>query len=172
MDTTLELHAQPHPDHRVRRLGFDLTDPYVEQCWSAVLGPSGIALLRRMPVLWAESEPANFQSAELGASFGLTGGAGPNSRFGRTLQRVTQFRFGEWIEPGTALAVYTEVAPLSERQLQRLPAWTQTTHQRLLGAHLDGIAARDSNSPRVADITVRLDRLQQRRPTQTQALGR
>jgi hypothetical protein len=175
MDTTLELHAQPHPDPQVRRLGFDLTDPYVEQCWSSVLGPTGVALLRRMPVLWAEREPARMPTAELGASLGLVGGAGEHSRFGRTLRRLTDFHLGEWIEPGRALAVYTEVAPLTERQLQRLPGWTQATHERLLGAHLDGIAARDSHSARVADITTRLDRLEQphtTQPTPSQALGR
>jgi hypothetical protein len=29
----LTLTPVPHPDGRVQRVGFDLTDPYVEQCW-------------------------------------------------------------------------------------------------------------------------------------------
>ena len=175
MDTHLELHAQPHPDPLVRRLGFELTDPYVEQCWGAVLGPSGIALLRRMPVLWSEREPARCAAAELGATLGLGTNAGEHSRFSRTLRRLTQFRLGAWIESGSALAIYTEVAPLTERQLHRLPAWTQATHERLLGAHLDEIATRDSRGAQVADITSRLDRLQHSHACPSppsQALGR
>jgi len=41
-----------HPNRQVRRVGFDLSDTYVEQCWSAVIGPSAVVLLRRMPELW------------------------------------------------------------------------------------------------------------------------
>ena len=31
-----------NPDPRVQRVGFDLTDPYVEQCWGPVVGPSAM----------------------------------------------------------------------------------------------------------------------------------
>ena len=174
MDTHLELHARPHPDLTVRRLGFELTHPYVEQCWGAVIGPSGVALLRRMPVLWSEQEPARFPTAELGASLGIGTRAGDDSRLSRMLHRLTRLRLGAWIEPGSAMAIYTEVAPLTERQLHRLPGWSQTAHERLLGDHLDGIATRDSRGAKVADITSRLDRLQYSHasPPPSQALGR
>ena len=70
----LELAAAPHPDPRVCRAGFDLTHPYVEQCWGAVIGPSGLAIMRRLPVLWTEREPARIGADELAHSLGLGGG--------------------------------------------------------------------------------------------------
>jgi hypothetical protein len=175
MDTHLEIQALPHPDPRIRRLGFDLTHPYVEQCWGAVLGPSGVALLRRMPTLWAEHEPARFPTAELGATLGLTGGTGDQSRFARTLERLTYFDLGAWTDQGSVLSIYTEVAPLTEQRVDRLPEWTRRAHGRLLGEHLDGIASRNDRSSAVADITSRLDRLQQPRTSHqppSTALGR
>lgn len=57
-DRILRFTPVDHPDDRVQRVGFDLTDPYVEQCWSAVVGPSSTLLLRRMPDLWAVNSPA------------------------------------------------------------------------------------------------------------------
>jgi hypothetical protein len=44
-----------------------------------------------------------------------------------------------WL-PGDELGVRTEVAPLSSRQLARVPAWTRQVHDRLLGMRLDGLA--------------------------------
>ena len=35
-----------HPNPQVRQVGFDLEHPYVERCWSAVVGPSSMLLLR------------------------------------------------------------------------------------------------------------------------------
>ena len=34
----LALHAVPHPNPKVRRVGFTLDDPYVEQVWAGVIG--------------------------------------------------------------------------------------------------------------------------------------
>lgn len=175
MEPNLEIHAQPHPDPRIHRVGFELTHPYVEQCWGALLGPSGIAILRRLPVLWAEQEPARVPSGELGASLGLTERTGDHSRFGRALSRLAQFRLGEWFEHGSVLSIYTEVAPLTEHQLRRVPDWTRSTHDRLLDRHLDEIAGRRDPVGTVSDITARLDLLQQTRANQLnsdQALGR
>ena len=85
MDTQLELQALPHPDPKVRRFGFDLTDPYVEQCWGAVVGPSGIATLRRLPVLWTHQESAHMPPDELARTLGLGPGTGLRGRFNRAL---------------------------------------------------------------------------------------
>lgn len=175
MEPTIEIQALPHPDLRVRRLGFELTHPYVEQCWGAILGPSGVAVLRRMPTLWRESEPARMSSAEFAATFGLTGGTGEYGKFNRTLNRLVQFRLAHWVDEGAVLGVFTEVAPLSERALDRVPDWTRSAHQHLLGEHLDGIATRNDHRASVADISARLDRLQQPDRSEvpsTEALGR
>jgi TrwC relaxase len=44
----LAIHAVPHPNPKVRRVGFALDDPYVEQVWAGVIGPSGLLVLRRL----------------------------------------------------------------------------------------------------------------------------
>ena len=82
-----------------------------------------------------------------------------------------------WL-PGDELGVRTEVAPLSARQLARLPEWTRQVHDRLLGMHLDRLALaftdRTLDPGRFLDtarITARLDHLHHRRPTITGGLG-
>ena len=60
-----------HPDPRVRQVGFDLNDTYVEQCWSAVVGPSATLLLRRLPQLWQHQVPAEVPAGEFSQSLGL-----------------------------------------------------------------------------------------------------
>jgi hypothetical protein len=175
MDAQLELHARPHPDARVRRLGFDLTHPYVEQCWGAVIGPSSVAILRRLPVLWSEHEPALLPADALARTLGLGPSAGAHGRFNRALDRLAQFHLAEWLEPESAIAVYSEVAPFSDRRLARVPEWTRDAHERLLGAHLDRIATVKDYGSQVTEITARLDRFE--RPTSnslppSKALGR
>ena len=163
----LELTAARHPDRRVGRLGFDLRHPYVEQCWGAAIGPSAVALLRRLPVLWAEGEPARVDAGQLAQSLGLGAGAG---RLGRSLDRTVRFGLAEWAAPGQALRIYTEVPPLTERRLARLPEWTQRAHGRLLAEHLDRLAV--VATPGVSAITARLDRFQdQARPTRSDVPG-
>mgnify|MGYP000019307435 CR=1 FL=1 len=58
-DRVLTFTPVNHPNRQVRQIGFDLSDTYVEQCWSAVVGPSAVVLLRRMPELWRHEVPAN-----------------------------------------------------------------------------------------------------------------
>src|SRR5680860_307720 len=95
-----------HPDARVRRAGFDLSDPYVEHCWGPVIGPSATLLLRRMPALWTERVPATITHNELGRSLGLGAGAGANSRLMNSLDRVVRYGLGAWHEQGRSLDVY------------------------------------------------------------------
>lgn len=156
----LELAAAPHPDPRVRRAGFDLTHPYVEQCWGAVIGPSGLAIMRRLPVLWTEQEPARISLAELARSLGLGAGTGENSRLQRSLERMVRFGLAGWAEPERVLGVYSEVPPLRGRRLEQLPEWSRRAHGRLLGAHVDHLVADGNHSPEVAAVSARLDRLQ------------
>jgi hypothetical protein len=156
----LELAAATHPDPRVRRVGFNLSHPYVEQVWGAAVGPSGVALLRRLPVLWKEHEPTRIPLAELARMLGLGIPTGSTKRLERALDRLVMFQFASWAEPGRALEVYTEVAPARGRLLTRLPEWSREAHDRLLGAHLDGLARSGDRALEVSAITARLDRLQ------------
>jgi len=142
-----------------------------------VIGPSGIAILRRLPVLWTQEMPARIPADEFARTLGLGpgAGAGQNSRFHRALDRLTHFRLAEWVEPATTFGVYTEVGPLTAHQLARQPEWTRAAHERLLGGHLDHIATGQDLTAQVTEITSRLDRLQHGTPQPlppSRALGR
>lgn len=159
-DRTLHFTPVDHPDTRVQRVGFDLTDPYVEQCWSAVVGPSSTLLLRRLPALWVAQVPAEIDASELSQSLGLGSGVGENCRLVNTLQRLVRFGLAEPAADGAGLDVYRQVAPLEPRQLARLPEWTRDTHDRMFGAHIEQVDDLARHQASVASITARLDRLQ------------
>ena len=158
----LRIDPLQHPDHAVRRHGFDLDDPYVEQVWVGLLGPSGILLLRRLPHLWREATPAHVEVAEFAASLGLNHGlASWNGRIWRTFKRLAAHRLATPLKAG-CLGVFVQVPPVPDRHLTRLPGWATRAHDRLLGDHL----ARLSIEPQVAQgpaarITARLDQMQQ-----------
>ncbi len=159
-DRILRFTPVDHPDARVQRVGFDLTHPYVEQCWSAVAGPSSTLFLRRMPTLWREQVPAVVEASDLSRSLGLGVNVGDNSRFANMLGRLVQFRLGRLDPDGAGFDVYRQVGPLSPRQLDRVPRWTRDAHERIFGEHLSRVAEAAGHSANVASLTARLDRLQ------------
>jgi len=161
-----------HPDPRVQRVGFDLDDPYVEQCWSAVIGPSSVLLLRRLPVLWVAEVPARIATSELSQSIGLGAGVGERSRLANTLDRVVRFGLARPATDSTGLDVYRQVPPLSPRQVQRSSTWTRTTHERLFAAHLQDLAGRGDLAGTVASLRARMDRLENTRARSLGTLGR
>lgn len=94
-----------HPDPRVRNVGFDLTDSYVEQCWASVIGPSSTLLLRRLPTLWVSEVPAVMGASDLSQSMGLGAGVGERSRFVNTLDRIVRFGLAKPAADGAGLRV-------------------------------------------------------------------
>jgi hypothetical protein len=159
----LRIDPLQHPDHAARRAGFDLDDPYVEQVWVGLLGPSGILLLRRLPLLWREATPAHVEVADFAASLGLNHGlASWNGRIWRTFKRLAAHRLATPLNAGS-VGVFVKVPPVTDRQLTRLPGWATRTHDRLLGDHLTrlSIEPQVSREP-AARITARLDHMQQR----------
>ncbi len=161
-DRTLQFTPVDHPDARVRRIGFDLTDPYVEQCWSAIIGPSATLLLRRLPTLWDTGVPAKIAAGELSRSLGLGAGVGERSRLASTLERIVTFGLARPGSDDAGLDVYRQLPPLAQRQLARLPEWTRAAEERLLGAHLTQVDDSSRHRANVVSITARLDRLQHR----------
>ncbi|MCB0951179.1 MAG: hypothetical protein KDB13_00310 [Microthrixaceae bacterium] len=159
-DRILRFTPVDHPDIRVRRVGFDLRDPYVEQCWSAVVGPSSTLLLRRMPDLWATNPPGEIEATELSRSLGLGLGVGDRSRLMSTMNRLVQYRLARPVPDGAGLEVFRQVSPLTPHQLGRVPQWTRDTHERLLGTHLEQFEDIAQHQANVASITARLDRIQ------------
>jgi len=146
-----------HPNPQVRQVGFDLEHPYVERCWSAVVGPSSTLLLRRVAALWVDDVPARIDAAELSRSLGLGASVSDRSRLVNTLDRLVRFGLAEPACDGAGLDVHRQVAPLSGRQLDRAPEWTRRAHDALLGRHLDQLATTPTQPP---SMTARLDRLQ------------
>jgi hypothetical protein len=117
----LAIQAVPHLNPKVRRVGFALDDPYVEQVWAGVIGPSALLVLRRLPVLWREREPAVVDLRELGHSLGLGPSLARSGRTWTTIERLVGFGMAHWL-PGDELGVRTEEAPPSGRQqLARVP---------------------------------------------------
>jgi hypothetical protein len=77
-----------------------------------------------------------------------------------TLQRLEDFRLMRRGDRSSGeFEVFVEVSPLTRRQLARAPEWTCATHERLFGAHLNGLAGRSSQAT-LATVNARLDRLQ------------
>jgi len=144
-DRTLKFTPVDHPDARVCRIGFDLTDPYVELCWSAVIGPSSTLPLRRFPTLWVTGVPALIDAGELSRSLRLGTVVGERSRLASTLERLVTVDLARPAPKGTGLDVYRQVPPLTQRQLARLPDWTRYTEERLLGERLTQVE--DSHPP-------------------------
>ena len=145
----LAIHAVPHPNPKVRRVGFALDDPYVEQVWAGVIGPSALLVLRRLPVLWREREPALVDLREFGQSLGRGPSLARSGRTWRTIERLVGFGMAHWL-PGDELGVRIQVAPLSARQLARVPWWTRQVHDRLLGTHLDRLTLAHTTSSTAA----------------------
>jgi hypothetical protein len=173
----LVIRAVPHPNAKVRWVGFTLDDPYVEQVWAGVIGPYAVLVLRRLPVSWREREPALVDLRELGQSLGLGPSVARSGRTWRTMERLVGFGMAHWL-PGDELGVRTEVAPLSGRQLARVPEWSRRDHDWLLGMHLDRLALAHTDRTvgpdrflETARITACLDHLQHRRPAITRGLG-
>jgi hypothetical protein len=155
----LRIHPVPHPNTRVRQVGFPLDAAYVEQVWVSQIGPSATLMLRRIAALWdQQGRPATVDAIEFGRSLGL----GPPVT-GRTLGRLLQFGMARVTSDG--LGVHTRVAPLSARQLSRVTPLTRQAHDRLLAAHLEWLARTPTGA--AADpadrIAARLDHLERAR---------
>lgn len=173
----IDIHAVPHPAKEVRRFGFPLDHPYLEECWAPALGPSSVLLLRHCFALWRDSMPARVESEDLARQLGLGRGTGRHSPLTHTIERLVRFRFASMASPGE-LDVFTEVPPLPVRTLERLPSWSRERHEHLLGQHLDGLAHASGTGPvpieQPANVRMaqHLDRLANHAGSQTPSLGR
>ena len=146
----LVLRAAAHPDRTVHRFGFDLDHPYLEQCWTPIIGPSATILLRRATALWRNAEPVHTTFGQLAGEIGLS-----PANMRRVLHRVRQFSFATPLDDAGVFDIYSTAAPLTQRHLDRVPESTVRTHHQLLSDHLAHAA---ESAPAV--IVQRLDRLQ------------
>jgi len=109
---------------------FPLDHPYVERCWTSVVGPTGVALLRRAAVLFATSGEPTIDLLEVARDLGITG-SDSSRRMQRTLLRLQRLGF---IDRPTAdeVDVYVDVPPLPTRELRRSTAALRAVHTNLL----------------------------------------
>lgn len=134
-----------HEELTIRRLedrlldtaGHDVRGWYVEAFWLPVLGPTAVALLRRLAD-GLDRRPDGFRIAfgDLGASLGL-GDRPPanNAPLTRALRRLESFRFAEAHADGTVL-VRTHVAPIHAKHARRLPTVVRAAHHEWAEAQL------------------------------------
>ncbi len=108
-------------DTTLDNIGYDPRSSYVEHFWLPILGPSSIWLLRRARFL-LEMNPTGItiSCAELGGSLGLGDTKGRSSLLTKTVQRCVDFEVAKKTHEGS-IAFRRRLAPLSVRQLQRLP---------------------------------------------------
>src|SRR5947209_18211134 len=127
-DTLIVL---PWPDPLVDAVGHDPRSPYVEQFWLGVLGPSATLLLRRLATAF-DAHPDGFELDlhETAGALGLSASSGRTSSFARTLQRCVQFGLAQPHSRG--MRVRRRLPPLSQRQVDRLPAGLQVAHDHWL----------------------------------------
>lgn len=130
------LDVRPWADPVVEALGHDPRSAYVETYWLGILGPSTTWLLRHL-VTGLERAPAGYRLplAETSRSLGLGDGRSRHSPFVRALTRLVQFDVAQAHGEGV-LAVRRKVAPLTQRQILRLPPTLQARHQALQEADL------------------------------------
>lgn len=113
---------------------FPVSHRYVEVLWTPLLGPTQVMLLRRLSEI-ASPAGSEVEVADLAVAIGSrtrsASPAGSNSAVARAIERLARFRFVYRPSP-TTLAVVTDVPPLSERDLQRLPHHFRELHQALI----------------------------------------
>ncbi len=134
--STDSLTIRPWPDAVIDTLGHDPRSAYVETYWLGILGPSTTWLLRRL-VAGLERSPSGFElpMADTARSLGLGDGRSRHSPFVRALARLVQFDVAQ-PQGETMLAVRRKLAPLTRRQVLRLPPSLQARHQALQEADL------------------------------------
>jgi len=101
---------------------------YVEACWTSVIGPSGVALLRLVAGMTAHG-PVRMHPGELAAVLGISHTQGKNSRLTRTLDRLD--RFGLIDRNGTRILVPQHCNPLPTHTVERSCDLVQHWHHTL-----------------------------------------
>lgn len=125
-----ELSFHRWPDALIDRLGYDAESDYVEYFWLPILGPSSIWLFRRVSqMLKAAPSGVQVKTLPFGRSLGLGGNSGGRSLIAKTLSRCVYFELARPTGPNS-FSFKEKLAPLSARQLERLPADLKELHRQ------------------------------------------
>jgi hypothetical protein len=124
------LLVRPWSDPVIDDIGHDPRSPYVERFWLSVLGPSSTWLLRYL-VERFDDTPHGFDLdlAACAAAIGLGSRQSRTAAFPRTVARCCQFGTARLSNPST-LEVRRRLAPLTRRQVNRLPEPLRSEHAR------------------------------------------
>jgi hypothetical protein len=109
---------------------FPLDHPYVERCWTSVVGPTGVALLRRASVLFSASSQPTIDLLQVARDLGITG-SDASRRMQRTLLRLERLGFIE-CPTSDEVHVYVDVPPLPAGELRRSTASLRAMHRNLV----------------------------------------
>ena len=109
---------------------FPLDHPYVERCWTSVVGPTGIAFLRRAAALFSASSHPTIDLVEVARDLGITG-SDASRRMRRTIVRLERLGF---IDRPTdnEVQVFVDVPPLPARQLRTSTVALRAVHTSLV----------------------------------------
>ena len=114
-------------DPLVETLGYDARSRYVETYWTPAMGPSAIALVRRLnDGLAVGPDGLLVPLGELGLAIGLGGSVHASSRLVLSLARIADFGFA--VLDGQRYAIRSALPPLSRRQVARLPQSLAVAH--------------------------------------------
>jgi hypothetical protein len=115
------LPVRPWPDPIVEHVGYDARSNYVERFWLGILGPSATWFLRYIA--------DQFDVEACALTIGLGHPWGANGAFSRTLRRCAKFSLLR-LRRGPVLEVRRRIAPLTQRQIGRLPDALREEHAR------------------------------------------
>jgi hypothetical protein len=121
----------PLDDTASERIGFGPNSVYFEYCVLPLIGPSCCLLYRRVAPLILVADSAEVDLAELGRNLGLGAKVERDSAVIKALARLEAFNIGTW-RPNNHYALRRAVAPLTDRQAQRLPQLARAIHYRTL----------------------------------------
>ncbi|MDQ6741278.1 MAG: hypothetical protein M3021_13190 [Actinomycetota bacterium] len=123
-----QIDIVPWIDEVVEAHGYGPRSMYVETCWLPVLGPTATWIYRRLGS-WVEANPDGLEIdlVDLSVSLGLGEGLGRHSLLAKSLGRLARFGAVDW--RGEDLAVRRALAPLQERNAQRLSYSARRLHE-------------------------------------------
>ncbi|MFT7597244.1 MAG: hypothetical protein ACI8TP_000162 [Acidimicrobiales bacterium] len=129
------LQVKPWEDATLDQLGHDPRSLYVERYWVSILGPTATLLLRRLAA-GLEIQPEGYDLDPVNWAFelGLGMRGGKNSPFWRAVDRTS--RFNATHRQGEVLLVRRKLAPLTLRQVEKLPPHLQRAHAALTAKQL------------------------------------
>ena len=124
---------RPWIDPVVDEHGHDPRSAYVEVFWLGVIGPTATWIMRRFA--WRfDADPDGYQLDldDTATAMGLSYSKGPNSPFGKALQRCVMFGLAQPLSDG--YAVRRRIPQVAMRHLRRLPDDVQVAHAEWLSA--------------------------------------